>query len=53
MGVAARDPALLAAFEQVGLEVGTLAPREYAALIQRERESWGPVVRASGFRSDE
>ncbi|MGJ7510249.1 tripartite tricarboxylate transporter substrate-binding protein [Variovorax sp. GT1P44] len=50
---ASKDPALIAAFEQVGLETGTLAPREYAALIQRERESWGPVVRASGFRSEE
>jgi tripartite-type tricarboxylate transporter receptor subunit TctC len=51
--VASKQPALLAAFEQVGLEAGTLAPREYAGVIQRERESWGPVVRASGFRSEE
>ena len=50
---ASKDPALLAAFEQVGLEATTLSPREYAGLIQRERESWGPVVRASGFRSEE
>jgi tripartite-type tricarboxylate transporter receptor subunit TctC len=50
---ASKDPALLAAFEQVGLETFTLAPREYVALIQRDRESWGPVVRASGFRSEE
>ena len=50
---ASKDPALLAAFEQVGLETYTLAPSEYAKLIQRDRESWGPVVRASGFRSEE
>ncbi len=50
---ASRDPALVAAFEQVGLEPGTLAPREYAALIRREREAWGPAVRASGFRFEE
>jgi hypothetical protein len=30
-----------------------LAPQDYARQIQRERESWGPVVRASGFRSEE
>jgi len=50
---ASKDRALLTAFEQIGLEATTLAPRDYAALIQRERETWGPVVRASGFRSEE
>lgn len=50
---ASKDAALRAAFEQVGLETYTLPPLEYARLIQRERESWGPVVRASGFRSEE
>ncbi|VTU30361.1 tripartite tricarboxylate transporter substrate-binding protein [Variovorax sp. RA8] len=50
---AGKDAAMLAAFEQVGLEAGTLTPREYAALIQREREAWGPMVRASGFRFEE
>jgi tripartite-type tricarboxylate transporter receptor subunit TctC len=44
---------LLAAFEQVGLETHTLAPAEYARVIQRDRDTWGPVVRASGFRSEE
>ena len=53
MVAASKDPALRAAFERVGLEPYTLAPAEYARQIQRERESWGPVVRASGFRSEE
>lgn len=53
MEVASKDPALRAAFEQVGLETFTMAPKDYAGLIQREREAWGPVVRASGFRSEE
>lgn len=53
MVVASKDAKLVAAFEQVGLETYTLAPQEYARLIQRDRESWGPVVRASGFRSEE
>jgi len=51
--VASKDPALQAAFQQVGLEPYTLAPQDYARQIQREREFWGPVVRASGFRSEE
>lgn len=50
---AASAPALVAAFDQVGLEPFTQAPAEYAARIKREREAWGPVVRASGFRSQE
>jgi tripartite-type tricarboxylate transporter receptor subunit TctC len=50
---ASRDPALIEAFEQVGLESTTLPPPEFARLIQRERDAWGPVVRASGFRFEE
>ena len=50
---ASKDPALRAAFEQVGLETATLAPPDYAREIQRQREFWGPVVRASGFRSED
>lgn len=53
MVVASKDPGLRAAFDQVGLEVHTQAPDDYARQIRREREAWGPVVRASGFRSDE
>jgi len=50
---ATKDPALRTAFEQVGLEPLTLAPQEYAKQLQREREFWAPIVRASGFRSEE
>lgn len=51
--VASRDPALRSAYEQVGLEPFTQAPADYARQIQRDRETWGPVVRASGFRMEE
>ena len=50
---ASKDPGLRAAFAQVGLEPYTLTPQEYARQIQREREAWAPVVKASGFRSEE
>ena len=53
MVAASKDPALRAAFEQVGLEPLTLTPGEYAKQLQREREFWAPIVRASGFRSEE
>lgn len=47
------DKMLVAGFEQVGLELFTQAPSEYARMIQSEREAWRPVVQASGFRSEE
>lgn len=50
---ASKDEALRKALEQVGLEVQTLPPADYLQLIQREREAWAPIVRASGFRSDD
>ena len=31
----------------------SLAPDAFAARIGRERESWGPIVAASGFNPDE
>lgn len=51
--MASKDPAVRAAFEQVGMETHTLSPQEFAKQLQRDREFWGPVVRASGFRSEE
>lgn len=53
IALAAKDPLLQAAFAQAGLEPFTQPPQEYARTIQRDRELWGPVVRASGFRSEE
>lgn len=50
---ASGDKTLVAGFEQIGLEPFTLPPSEYARMIQREREAWGPIVQASGFRSEE
>lgn len=50
---ASKDPGLVAAFEQVGLEVFTLAPQQFATLLRQERDTWAPIVRASGFRFDE
>ncbi|MGH8786807.1 MAG: tripartite tricarboxylate transporter substrate-binding protein [Cupriavidus necator] len=49
----ARDESMVSGFEQVGLEPFTLPPAEYLRMIQREREAWGAVVQASGFRSED
>ena len=50
---ASKDETLVAGFEQIGLEPYTLPPQEYARLIRSEREAWAPIVRASGFRSED
>jgi tripartite-type tricarboxylate transporter receptor subunit TctC len=50
---ASKDEAWRAAFDQMGLETYTLAPEEFAGVIQRERDAWAPVVRASGFKFEE
>ena len=50
---ASKDAALREAFDRVGLEVATATPAEYASQIQRDRQTWGPVVLASGFRSQD
>jgi len=50
---ATQDAALIAGFEEVGLELLTLTPKAYERHIQQERDKWGPVVKASGFRSEE
>jgi tripartite-type tricarboxylate transporter receptor subunit TctC len=50
---AAQDTALIAGFEEVGLDLFTLAPKAYERHIQQERDKWGPVVKASGFKSEE
>lgn len=50
---ASKDPALVAGFEEVGMELFMLTPKAYERTIQTERDKWGPVVRASGFTSEE
>jgi tripartite-type tricarboxylate transporter receptor subunit TctC len=49
---ASKDTALVSGFEAVGLEVLTLEPKAYEKYIRQERDKWGPVVKASGFRSE-
>jgi tripartite-type tricarboxylate transporter receptor subunit TctC len=44
------DIRTLLANNQIAIGGGT--PEEFAALIQRETERWGPIIRASGARID-
>lgn len=51
--VAVREPAVVEALAKLGFEPLSLAPAEYGKRLAAEREYWGPVVKASGFSSDD
>jgi tripartite-type tricarboxylate transporter receptor subunit TctC len=38
--------------ESIGVEPTGLGPRELAAVMKRDYERWGPVIRASGFKPE-
>lgn len=46
------DPALRERFAKLGLEPTGGSAADLAATMQRDRERWAPVVKASGFRAD-
>lgn len=50
---AVREPAVVEALAKLGFEPLSLAPAEYGKRLAAEREYWGPVVKASGFSSDD
>lgn len=50
---AVREPAVVEALAKLGFEPLSLAPADYAKRLAAERDYWGPVVKASGFTSDD
>ncbi|MFG6432702.1 Bug family tripartite tricarboxylate transporter substrate binding protein [Roseateles sp. LYH14W] len=50
---AVREPAVVEALAKLGFEPLSLSPADYARRLAAEREYWGPVVKASGFSSDD
>lgn len=50
---AVREPAVVEALAKLGFEPLSLAPADYTRRLAAEREYWGPVVKASGFSSDD
>jgi tripartite-type tricarboxylate transporter receptor subunit TctC len=50
---ASADAQLRSALDQLGLEVVTSTASQYAVALRQERDSWEPVVRASGFHLEE
>lgn len=50
---AVREPVVIEALAKLGFEPLSLPPADYAKRLAAEREYWGPVVKASGFSSDD
>lgn len=51
--VALREAAVTEGLAKLGFEPFSLRPAEYARRLAAEREQWGPIVKASGFSSDD
>ncbi|HEX7054762.1 MAG TPA: tripartite tricarboxylate transporter substrate-binding protein [Burkholderiales bacterium] len=47
---AMHDPALREKLQKMGLEPTGLGPQELAKILKDDYQSWGPVIRASGFK---
>jgi len=50
---AVRDASVIEALGKLGFEPLWLSPTDYAKRLAAERDYWGPVVKASGFSSDD
>jgi tripartite-type tricarboxylate transporter receptor subunit TctC len=50
---AVREAGVIEALGKLGFEPLGLPPADYARRLAAEREYWGPVVKASGFSSDD
>lgn len=51
--LALRESAVTEGLAKLGFEPAWMAPADYARRLAREREQWGPIVKASGFSSDD
>lgn len=51
--VALRESAVTEGLAKLGFEPFSTPPADYARRLAKEREQWGPIVKASGFSSDD
>ncbi|HET7297726.1 MAG TPA: tripartite tricarboxylate transporter substrate-binding protein [Burkholderiales bacterium] len=49
---AMRAATLRSRLESLGVEPTGLGPRELAAIMKRDYDRWGPVIKASGFKAE-
>ena len=52
VGEILREPSSREMLANLGLEPVGSSPAQFAGAMQREREYWGPVIKASGIRRD-
>ncbi len=52
VGESAADPAMQKRFLAVGARAVSTTPQETVAFVERERQKWGEVVRASGAKAE-
>jgi tripartite-type tricarboxylate transporter receptor subunit TctC len=52
MLTALKTPAIRSRIEELGLEPTGLGPAELGRILKADYERWGPVIKASGFKSD-
>jgi tripartite-type tricarboxylate transporter receptor subunit TctC len=53
LAAAVKDPQVADSFAQIGFETVSQAPAAFAQTMRRDLETWGPIVKASGFSSDD
>ena len=53
IAAAAATPEIKDGLSRIDIAPLAMAPDAFATRIGRERESWGPIVAASGFNPDE
>jgi tripartite-type tricarboxylate transporter receptor subunit TctC len=51
--LAATTSTVKAGLDQIGMEPVTLPPHEFAQRLAKERETWRPIVQASGYTSQQ
>jgi len=49
---AVKMPDVTQKLEQLGADVSGTTAEEFATIIKRDREKWGPIIKASGFKAD-
>jgi tripartite-type tricarboxylate transporter receptor subunit TctC len=50
---ALRSPEVRERMAQVGVDLRSTTPAEMQAIVRAQFDSWGPIVKASGFSADE
>ena len=53
VAAAVRDPATRQKIVNVGLDPTGTTPEELGAILRRDHDYWGPIIKASGFKPEQ